>query len=296
MVNSQNKSKTTAAIGPIMMISAGLLYTTMNIIIKLLGPVFKVWDITFFRFFGGMILLMIILGRRKNSLQGHNTRLLIIRGCIGSITFFLLVATIRLLPVSTAMILFYSFPAFAAIFSFLILKERITITDCTCIAAVMLGVIILFDFKLEGQIIGYILGILAGMLAGIDTILIRALREKDGPASIALYNCVIGALCIFPVYITNPTIPGVYTEWILCAGIVLFALAAQLLMIQGFGYCKSWEGGVFMTSEVIFTALIGIIFLQDPATLQFFIGGLFIIGSAITLNAVNSKSVEKNRK
>lgn len=280
-------------IGPILMISAGLMFMTMNVIIKLIGPEFRVWDITFFRWFGGMAILMIVFGCRGNPFQGHNTRLLIARGCIGSICFFLLVATIKLLPISTALILFYSFPAFAAIFSFLILKERITITDCTCIAAVMVGVMILFDFTLEGRIIGYILGICAGMFAGVDAILIRALRKKDGPASIYLYNCVIGALCIFPVYMTNPTIPGTYTEWISCAGIVLFALAAQLLMNQGFGYCKSWEGGVFMTSEVIFTALIGIIFLKDPVTLQFSVGGLLIVGSAITLNAIHSKSVEK---
>ena len=43
----------------------------------------------------------------------------------------------------------------------------------------------------------------------------------------------------------------------LIAGIILSSLSAQLLMNHGFLYCRGWEGGVFMSSEVLFTAVIG---------------------------------------
>jgi drug/metabolite transporter (DMT)-like permease len=67
-------------------------------------------------------------------------------------------------------------------------------------------------------------------------------------------------------------------------GIILTSVMAQLLMNQGFLYCKGWEGGVLMSTEVIFTALVGIIFLSDPATIKFWIGGLLILGSGLMLS------------
>jgi drug/metabolite transporter (DMT)-like permease len=59
-------------------------------------------------------------------------------------------------------------------------------------------------------------------------------------------------------------------------------------MNQGFFYCKGWEGGVLMSSEVVFTAVLGIVFLGDPVTMRFWIGGLIILGSVVTLNRLQA--------
>ncbi|MBN1277107.1 MAG: hypothetical protein JXA35_06415, partial [Deltaproteobacteria bacterium] len=65
-------------------------------------------------------------------------------------------------------------------------------------------------------------------------------------------------------------------------------VTAQLLMNQGFFYCRGWEGGVFMSSEVIFTAMVGIIFLGDPTAPSFWIGGLMIFASIVALNSLKA--------
>ena len=43
-----------------------------------------------------------------------------------------------------------------------------------------------------------------------------------------------------------------------------------------------------MSSEVIFTAVVGIVFLDDPASLRFWAGGLMILGSVVALNRVKT--------
>ncbi len=43
-------------------------------------------------------------------------------------------------------------------------------------------------------------------------------------------------------------------------GLIFVSLAAQLLMNQGFFYCRGWEGGVFMSNEAVFPAAVGILF------------------------------------
>jgi drug/metabolite transporter (DMT)-like permease len=69
-------------------------------------------------------------------------------------------------------------------------------------------------------------------------------------------------------------------------GIVLTSTIAQLLMNQGFKYCKSWGGGLFLTSEVVFTSILGFAFLGEMLSWRFGLGGLLIVGSAVFLNFI----------
>lgn len=270
--------------GPLFMLSAALLFTLLNLLIKLLGPEFTVWHIGFFRFFGSIVVLLTVFGRHGNPYRGHNIRLLLIRGCTGSAAFIFLITAIRLLPISTAMVIFYSFPAFAAIFSFIIYGERIGKLEIACITAVVIGIGVLFDFQLAGGLFGQTMALAGGVFAGLTVTLIRTLREKNGPVIIYLYFCTMGALVTFPRFVMNPVFPSTPVGWVMVLGIVFSAVAAQLLMNQGFFYCSGWEGGVFMSSEVIFTAVVGIAFLGDPVTWRFCAGGFMIFGSVVALN------------
>lgn len=270
--------------GPLLMLAAALIFTLLNILVKTLRPEYTVWHIGFFRFFGGMLILVSIFGFKGNPYRGNNIRLLIIRGLVGSIAFTALITAIRLLPVSTALVIFYSYPAFAAMCSYLIYKEGISLGGVLSIAVMIAGVAVLFDYHPGGGALGQTLAIVGSMFAGLTVTLIRSLRQINGPVIIYLYFCTMGSLVTFPGFIAAPIFPISFVEGLMVAGIILTSVMAQLLMNQGFLYCKGWEGGVFMSTEVIFTALVGIIFLGDPATLKFWIGGLMIFGSGLLLN------------
>jgi len=277
------------------MLSAALLFTMLNVFIKLLGPHFRVWDIGFYRFFGGVVLLLIVFGRHRNPFRGNNLRLLILRGCTGSAAFVCLVTALRLLPISTVLVIFYSFPVFSAIFSLLIYKEKISRLEVVCMFAVLLGVGILFDFQLTGGIFGQFVALAGGAFAGLTVTLIRSLREKNGPVVIYLYFCMMGALVTLPKFIQQPVVPITAVEWVMVIGIIVVSVTAQLLMNQGFFYCRGWEGGVFMSSEVVFTAIVGIVFLGDPVSWRFWLGGVLVLTSVIALNRLMAGKAGSNR-
>jgi len=292
-VKSKRKEQLEAAVaGPLFMLSAALLFTLVNMLVKLLGPEYTVWSIGFYRFLGGAVVLLAVFGRHQNPYRGHNIRLLIIRGCTGCSAFICIVTAIRLLPVSTALIIFYSFPAFSAICSFIIYKERIGMLEIACITAVLIGVGILFDFQLAGGLLGQIIALVGAAFAGLTVTLIRSLREKNGPVTIYLYFCTMGILVTAPMFARHPILPSSPVEWGMVLGFIFASLTAQLLMNQGFFYCRGWEGGVLMSSEAIFTATVGIIFLGDPVSWRFWIGGLTILISVIALNRL--KSIGRN--
>lgn len=284
-MQNHTKLKIDAAVaGPLFMLSSALLYTAMNVIVKLLNPQFTVWHVGFFRFFGGTVILLAVFGRASNLYRGNNIRLLIIRGCVGTVSFIALVSAIRLLPVSTALVIFYSFPVFAAIASFLLYRERIGRLEIACMIAVIFGVGVLLDFKASGGFLGQLLALLGAVSAGVAVTLIRKLRAKNGPAVIYLYFCTMGLLACLPKFVTHPVLPGNSVEWTMVLGIVFTTVTAQLLMNQGFFYCRGWEGGVFMSSEVIFTAIVGIVFLGDPVSWRFWTGAALVLGAVVALN------------
>ncbi len=271
------------------MLAAAFLFAVLDSLIKLLGPPFRVWDIAFYRFACGLAILVSVFAWNGNPFVGHNRKLLVLRGITGSFAFLALVVAIRLIPVSTALVLFFSFPSFAAIFSPVLFREPITGLEILCLLAALLGVAILFDFRLEGALLGQALAVLAGACAGLTVSIIKKLREKNGPVVIYLYFCLFGTLISLPAFATNPQIPNTPSQWLMLSGIVFTALGAQLLMNQGFRYCKSWEGGLFLMAEVVFTSVFGILILGEQVSYRFWLGGSLIFGSAIAFYLNNAR-------
>jgi drug/metabolite transporter (DMT)-like permease len=87
--NAPQQVKMDAAIaGPLFMLAAALLFTMLNLLIKQIGPAFTIWHIGFYRFFGGVAVLLWFSARHGNPYRGHNTRLLIIGDLPVRLPFF----------------------------------------------------------------------------------------------------------------------------------------------------------------------------------------------------------------
>jgi drug/metabolite transporter (DMT)-like permease len=272
-----------AVIGPLLMLASGFLFAVTDGLIKFMGPSCRVWDIAFYRFGCGMAILLLVFGWRHNPFAGDNPKLLVFRGIAGSIAFVAEVFAIRLIPISTALVLFYTFPAFAALFSVLLMKEETT-KELLWVLLALCGVAVFLDFRLEGGISGQLISLLGAVFAGAAVTSVRKLRETNGPVIIYFYFCLTGAAITIVPFASNPQLPASAQEWYFMAGIVGLSLIAQLLMNEGFLYCKSWEGGLLLTSEVLFVSLWGIIFLSETVSWRFWTGGTMILVSIIALN------------
>jgi drug/metabolite transporter (DMT)-like permease len=294
---SASPLRKSSAFGPPLMLASAFHFSVLDILIKILGPDFRVWDIAFYRWGASFAVLMIIVCWMGNPFKCHDLKLMILRSISGCIAFLAMITSIRLIPISTAMALFYSFPAFTALFSFLLYKERIAKEEILCITTTLLGVVILIDIELGGNFFGYTMALLASTFAGLTISLLKKLRENTGPIAIYLYFSLFGAAVSFPAFIASPKIPESGVEWLMIGGIVGSSIAAQMFMNQGIKYCKSWEGSLYLTSELIFVAFFGIFFLGEITTWRFWVGGLMIFGSVVTLNWVKTRasSISKAR-
>lgn len=275
--------------GPLLMLLSAFLFAVLDSLIKVLGPPFRVWDIAIYRFVFGMTILLTLFGWRGNPFRGTDPRLLVIRGIIGCLSFLTLVKAIQLIPISAALVLFYSYPAFAAFFSAFLFKESISKIEAACVAGALLGVAVLLDFSIDSHFVGQVMAVLSAAFAGLAVCVIKKLRETNGPIVIYLYFCLLGTIICLPPYLIDPHIPKTHYQWAIVIGIIFSSLFAQLIMNQGFQYCRSWEGGLFLSGEVLFTSFFGFVFLGEIANWRFWAGGGLILVSIVALNLNNAR-------
>jgi len=230
-----------------------------------------------------MLLPMLLSSGR--SLTGNSVGLLLVRGLAGTVAFFCLLKSITMIPLSNAIVLFYSFPLFTVIFSVFLLKEPIKKMEILLAIVGTTGIYVLVNPASHSYTMGHILGILAGCLAGLVMVLTRSLRKNNGPLIIYFYFCIVGGAASFPFFITNFNAPNLL-QFILLALLAVIFLIAQVLMNQGFKFCKAPEGSVILMSEVVFAGIAGILIFNDTLSLSFWAGAALILGSGVGLNLI----------
>jgi drug/metabolite transporter (DMT)-like permease len=266
-----------------LMTLSALFFALGDIIIKFMSPTFGLIQIAFVRFVFGALMLLPFLLSSGQPLKGNATRLLFLRGLTGTLAFFCLIKTIAMVPLSHAMVLFYTFPFFATVFSFVLLKEVLTKSEISLIVAGMIGIYTLINPGSHALTLGHVFGLLAASFAGLVMVLTRKLRKTNGPLIIYFYFCLVGAIVSFPFFVVNFAMPDIprFSLLLLLAALLLFA---QVFMNQGFKYCRASEGAVILMSEVVFTGIAGVLLFHDSLSLSFWVGACLIVGSGVVLN------------
>ena len=271
-------------IGALLMATASLLLAGMGVTIKLLGPGFHVWDVAMYRYGGGLLLLLLTTGKLTGFFKPHRPVMMTARGLAGAIAFISFVTALHRIPFTTAIVLYFTFPGFAAFFSGLFFGEKITLFEIGCLALAICGAGALFGFRVEGDVLGLSLALTSGVFGGIGAALVKKLRATNGPAMISFHLFLVGAIINFFPFAANPRLPGTSLEWMLALMIIIISTVGQMIMNQGYHYCKSWEGGLYMNSELIFAIMLGVFFFNEQLTWRFWAGSGLIFCSALSLS------------
>ena len=272
-----------------LMLLAALIFSLADVLIKSLSSSFTATQISFIRFLLGVVILWPILSSRRISLRGNHTGILILRGLFGTLSFFCLLKSIAMIPLANAIVLFYTFPLFVVLFSFLLFRAAIEKGELVLIGVGLVGIYILTNPDLHSFSLGYMFGLLASGLGGMAMVLIHKARQTNDPFIIYFHFCLVGGILCFPFFIRGFSLPNVQ-HWILLVSVALMLLVAQVLMNHGLKFCKASEGSLIMMSEVVFVGIAGAVIFNDPITPNFLFGALLIVGSGVGLNLMSRRS------
>lgn len=211
-------------------------------------------------------------------------KLLVLRGLIGFVAMTLFFMSIKHLSMGSAVSIRYISPIFAAILALLLLKEKIKYLQWLCFVIAVIGVFILKGFDSDMNSLGLMFAVLSAFFTGLVFIVIRRIGSSDHPIVVVNYFMIIAALLsgvlALPKWI-NPT----GFEWITLLSLGVFGFFGQYYMTKAMQLGEVNQIAPLKYIEVIFTMLIGVIWLHEIYSLTSVLG-VFLILLGLTLNSI----------
>lgn len=196
---------------------------------------------------------------------------------------------VRLLPVSTAMFLFHCYPAFAGLFAWLILHERVTRAYLTSVGVIAIGLLLLLGASFH-SVSG--IGVLTMMACTVAYALYavlsqRVMRGVDS-RTLGLYNQLAPALVLCLLTIGQPPLyPVVFssrTALLVFGGMGLSAAGGMFLFVQGISMIGAQRAVIIDSLEPVLSALYALLLLGEHMKPVALAGGLVIVSGVIIGN------------
>lgn len=275
-------------IGAAWIVSAAFTYAAMNGAAKIGAGHLTVWQIGTARFLFGAVALAVIGLVTGLNLWGKHWPLHLVRALTGTAAFLLLIASFETVPISEAMVLFYSWPAFACLLSAWVAGEPTSRAEWPLVGMAFAGAgLILWPHQGGGGFTwGHLLALAGAFIGSVAIILVRRLARDNNAMAIYFHLCLVGLIvCAVPLFFqSRPILPESSFGWWILLFMAVPSLLNQLFMNQGFVYLRAPQVGVLMYLEVLFLAGFGIFWLGEPLTWRLIAGGLLILTGGVALN------------
>lgn len=261
----------------ILMVISALAFALLNVFVKKLTQ-FSVYQIVFFRSIGSLFFTIPLILHKKIPMLGNKKLLLLLRGLVGFIAMTLFFVSLKHLSMGPAVSIRYISPIFAALLALIVLKEKIKHVQWLCFAIALSGVFILKGFDSNVNSIGILYALLSSFFTGMVFIIIRKIGDSDHPIIVVNYFMIIaailGGLLAIPEW-NNP----IGIEWLALLSLGVFGYFGQYYMTKAFQVGEVNQIAPLKYIEVIFTMLIGVIWLNEIYSLMSLFGvSLILLG------------------
>lgn len=271
------------------MLAAGLLFAITGAFAKLLSESMSSLEVSFFRNITGLIIILLSLYKSPLNNIGGKPFLLFFRGFIGFVALLMYFYNIAHIPLAEAQTFSKTSPIFTAIFSYLILKERLNIIAWFGVFIGFIGILFITGFDITNLSKTDFLGILSGVGAALAYTSIRELKNYYETRAIVLSFMGIGTIgpiilmAIGEFYTTTtfdffiaPFIIPTYFDIYYILGLGITATLSQLFMTKAYSLAKGGIVGTIGYSNVIFSIFLGML-LGDAFPTLFVLMGIALI-------------------
>ena len=260
--------------GIILIITSAFFFALMNMMVRLAGDLPSI-EKSFFRNFVAVFFALIALKKSHTPVHIPKGQLknLLMRSICGTLGILCNYYAIDHLMLADASILNKLSPFFAILFSFLLLKEKIHpfAASCVCIAFIGSLFVIKPGFASVTALPAFI-GLLGGMGAGIAYTYVRILGTNGvkGPF-IVLFFSAFSCIVTLP-YLIFDFHPMTLAQFgcLLLAG--LFASGGQFTITAAYTCAPAGEISIYDYSQIIFSTVLGFLFLRQIPDLWSFVG------------------------
>ena len=258
-------------------------FALMNVFIRLAGDLPSMQK-SFFRNLVSFFFALIMMKRKKVGFSGDkkNLRFLVCRSIFGLIGILCNFYAVDHLVMADASMLNKMSPFFAILFSYILLKEKVSLQQAAAVAGAFLGSLLIIKptgFDLANM--PAFIGLMGGLGAGIAYTFVRILgtRGEKGPFIVCFFSG-FSTLVLLPVMIFNFTPMTVWQVVILLMAGVL-AAGGQFGVTAAYTYAPAKEISVFDYTQILYSALFGFVLFGQVPDACSWIGYAIICGMGV---------------
>ncbi|WP_245455534.1 MULTISPECIES: DMT family transporter [unclassified Mesorhizobium] len=228
-------------------------------------------------FVGSILIALYVLWRRRRSGGRESLRLgwrgwlLAIEGAAASIAF---IAAFKFTYVANVAVIYATSPFIAALFAFLLVREKVRLQTMLAAAVSLCGVgVMVWAGFGTGHLFGDGLALLMTTGSALYMIMVRAFRDTP-----VVWAGAVSAflLFVFGWFVTDPLAVSARDALLLAAFGGSFALAS-ILWTEGSRLIPAPESGLLGSAEVPFAILFAFLFLGEIPPVASIIGGAIVL-------------------
>jgi len=282
------------------MLIASFTFAIMGAFAKLASESMSSLEVVFFRNIAGVIIVGTAIIKKPMQHKGGKPLLLFFRGFMGFVALLAFFYNIAHISLGDAMTYSKTSPIFTAIFAWLFLKEKLSITAWIAVFIGFIGIVFITQPSGFGLSKYDWLGIFSGVGAALAYTSVRELKQFYDTRAIVLSFMGVGTVGPLLLFLISPSIHApeldfMLGDFIMPHGIVwfyviamgLFATLSQVLMTKAYGETKAGIVGAVSYTNIFFSIIVGL-FLGDalPSLMTSF-GILLIIAAGIMVAREN---------
>ncbi len=278
--------------GIIWIICSAFFFALMNMFVRMAGDLPSVQK-SFFRNLIAFFFALMIMKKDQIpfACKKENRLSLLLRASFGTLGVLCNFYAVDHLVLADASMLNKMSPFFAVLFSYILLKEKITVRQGAVVAVAFFGSLLVIKPTFANMdLVPSVLGLLGGLCAGAAYTYVRKLTThgEKGPMVVCFFS---GFSCL----VTLPFLIFDYHAMSISQIIILLlaglsAAGGQFTITAAYSYAPAREISVYDYSQIIFAAVLGFfVFGQVPDLLSWI--GYAIICSMAVVNYLGRKKI-----
>ncbi len=263
--------------GIIFLLLSEFCFTISTIFSKLLTNSSNVsaLEVTFSRFFLGLIVASVIVYKNSISLIPNTLSLLIWRGVLNTVAVILFFLASQYTTITNTHMLNMTYPFFIFLFAPLFFRqEKISPFLYLILIVALVGIWLVINPDLNSINKGDVFGLCSGIVSAFAIITLNMARKNDSTMVILFYlmsiGTVLNGLAMLPLFVWPR---GSQWFWVLVSGAV--GVAGQICITYGYKYITARAGSLVSTSRIIYAVVLGMLIFSEDLTLRIASGGSY---------------------
>jgi drug/metabolite transporter (DMT)-like permease len=274
---------------------AELCFSSSTVMVKFISQVsqISVFEITFFRFFLGVIVAFFYLAKERETFKPNKLNLLIWRGILNCSAVVLLYMAAKYTTITNANMINMTYPAFIFLIAPFINKERSSPVLFIFLILTMIGIFLVVTPTFNKINFGDFIALASGIASALAVCTLKEARKHDDTFIILFYMMGVGAIMNLILIIPNFIWPkGIALAYLLISAVL--GVLGQVFITSGYKFITAKSGSLISSSRIIFSVILGVYFFADPLSLKIIGGGILILASIISVtmfqNQINKKA------